>query len=106
MRRGDAESFCGEAGLQQLPSLEEGLCKFVAKLAEEGLKHRTIKSYLSEVRHIHIMEGLGDPFKQPLQQLHYVLRGAKRCEGERGMDNRDRLPISLEILRKIKAEWE
>ena len=26
------ESFCGRAGLQQLPALEEGLCKFVAKL--------------------------------------------------------------------------
>ena len=32
------ESFCGGAGLQQLPASEEGLCKFVAKLAEKGLK--------------------------------------------------------------------
>ena len=68
--------------------------------------HRTIKSYLPGVRHMHIMEGLGDPFKQPLEQLHYVLRGVKRCEGVRGMDTRERLPISLEILRKIKAELE
>ena len=64
--------------------------KFVAKLADDGVKHRTIKSYLSGVRNMHIMEGLG---KQPLEQLYYVLRGVKRCEGERGMDNRDRLPI-------------
>ena len=27
----------------------------VAKLAEVGLKHRTIKSYLSGVRHMYIM---------------------------------------------------
>ena len=66
----------------------------------------SVKSYLSGVRHMHILEGLGDPFKQPLEQLHYALRGVKRCEGERGMDTRERLPISPEILRKIKAEWE
>ena len=70
------------------------------------LNIRTIKSCLPGVRHVHIMEGLGDPFKQPLEQLHYVLRGVKRCEGERSMDTRERLPISPEILRKIKAEWE
>ena len=46
---------------------------------------------------MHIMEGLGDPFKQPLKQLHYVLRGVKRCENERGMNTRERLPISPEF---------
>ena len=99
------KSFCAWSGIQRLPASEEGLCKFVAKLAEEGLKHRTIKAYLSGVRHLHIMEGLGDPFKQPLEQLHYVLRGVKRCEGEQGKTTRERLPISPEILRSIKVEW-
>ena len=65
-----------------------------------GLKHRTIKSYLSGVKHMHIMQGLGDPFKQPLEQLHYILRGVKRCESEQGMVTRERLPISPEIWHK------
>ena len=99
-------SFCAGVGMHPLPASEEGLCRFVAKLAEEGLKHRTIKAYLSGVRHLHIMEGLADPFKQPLEQLHYVLRGVKWCEGEQGRAPRERLPISPEILRKIKAVWE
>ena len=99
-------SFCAGVGMHPLPASEEGLCRFVVKLAEEGLKHRTIKAYLSGVRHLHIMEGLADPFKQPLEQLHYVLRGVKRCEGEQGRAPRERLPISPEILRKIKAVWE
>ena len=30
----------------------------------------------------------------------------KRCEGEQGRASRERLPISPEILRKIKAVWE
>ena len=83
-----------------MPALEEGLCRFVARLAGDGLKHRTIKSYLAGVRHLHIEEGLADPFLQPLHWLHYTLRGVKRCEGERGEMTRERLPISPDILRQ------
>ena len=99
-------TFCAREGRQAVPASEEGLCRFVARLAGDGLKHRTIKSYLSGVRHLHIEEGLADPFVQPLHRLHYTLRGVKRCEGERGETSRERLPISPEILRKIKAVWD
>ncbi len=34
--------FCAEAGLQQLPAAEGVLCGIVAKLASEGLEHKTI----------------------------------------------------------------
>ena len=98
--------FCAEDGLQAVPASEEGLCRFVARLAGDGLKHRTIKSYLAGVRHLHIEEGLADPFLQPLHRLHYTLRGVKRCEGERGEMTRERLPISPDILKKIKAVWD
>ena len=49
--------FCAREDQQAVPALEEGLCRFVARLAGDGLKHRTIKSYLSGVRHLHIEEG-------------------------------------------------
>ena len=95
--------ICAEDGLQAVPASEEGLCRFVARLAGDDLKHRTIKSYLAGVRHLHIEKGLADPFLQPLHRLHYTLRGVKRCEGERGVMTRERLPISPDILKKIKA---
>ena len=34
--------------------------------------------------------------------LHYVLRGVKRSEG----DDRERLPITPPLLRRIKAVWD
>ena len=74
-------NFCAMAGLVAVP---EVLCKFVAQLAEEGLKHRTIKCYMAGIRHLHIAEGLGDPFLPPLAKLHYVLRGVKWSQGEAG----------------------
>ena len=40
-------SFCAKAGLQGVPTQEAVLCKFVAQLAVEGLRHTTIKSYMA-----------------------------------------------------------
>jgi len=47
-----------------------------------GLKHRTIKSYMAGIRHLHVEEGLRDPFLPTLPQLHYVLHGVKQSQGE------------------------
>ena len=85
--------------------MEKVLCQFVARLVQEGLKHRTVKSYLSAVRHLHIEEGEEDPFQAPLNRLHYVLRGVKKTESERGGGSRERLPITPHVLRQIKAVW-
>ena len=84
-------NFCTSAGLQTLPAGEEVLCKFAAKTANEGLKHRTIKTYMAGIRHLHIQEGLEDPFLPALSRLHYVLRGVKRSQGVEGASSRERL---------------
>jgi len=97
--------FCGEANLTPLPASEKVLCYFAAFLAKEKLKHKTIKVYLSGVELLHISEGFSDLFQQPMNQLHYVLWGIKRCELEEGGGNRVRLPISPSLLRKIKGVW-
>ena len=82
------------------------LCWFVSFLAKEGLKHCTIKVYLSAVRFLHIEEGAGDPFKPSLPRLEYVLKGIKRCESQGGSQRRERLSISPNMLKKIRAVWE
>ena len=97
-------SFCAKAGLQGIPTQEAVLCKFVAQLAIEGLRHATIKSYMAGIRHLHIEYGLGDPFLPSWSKLHYVLRGVKRSQGE--VDKRERLPITPPLLRKIKSVWD
>ena len=89
-----------------VPASEDVLVLFVSQLAKDGLKHRTIKAYLSAIRFLHIAEGRGDPFLSPLNRLHYTIRGVKRVEASRGSNSRERLPISPGILRQIKAIWE
>ena len=78
------------------PVNEAKLCSFVARLADEHLKHRTIKVYLSAVRHLQISEGLPDPFHGAgsLPKLHYVLQGIKKHEAEVGSGTRERHPVT------------
>ena len=98
--------FCASAGLVAMPAREEVLCKFVVQMAIEGLKQRTIKSYMAGVCHLHIQEGLGYPFLPVLPRLHYVLRGVKRSQGGNCASGRLRLPITPHLLRQIKTAWE
>ncbi len=99
-------NFCFAAGLQATSTGEDVLCKFAAKMPSEGLKYQTIKSYMAGIRHLHIEEGLADPLLPTLPQLHYVLRGVKRSQGEGGDLSREHLPITPPLLRQIKAVWE
>ena len=55
-------AFCTAANLPPMPITEHTLCTFAAHLAKDGLSHQTIKSYLSAIRHYHILAGQGDPF--------------------------------------------
>lgn len=73
----------------------------------EGLKHRSIKSYLSAIRHLQIAEGLGDPFHGiSMPKLEHVFRGVKKHQVETMGGQRERLPIIPCILRQIKGVWD
>ena len=55
-------SFCRDTHTYPLPLSEKHSCLFVTHLMEEGLQHSSIKGYLSAVRRLQIVAGLGDPF--------------------------------------------
>ena len=93
---------CTAAGLTVVPASEGALCHCAATLAG-GLRHRTIRSYMAGVRHLHISEGYGDPFTHDLHRLHYVLRGIKRAEGIAGMAKRERRPLLLTCCEKLRV---
>lgn len=68
-------NFCTQSSYDPLPVREAMLCKFAASIANQGLKHTTIKSYLSAIRHMQIMSGLGDPFVQSIQNWSTYIGG-------------------------------
>ena len=71
----------------------------------EGIKHSSIKCYLSAARHLQITAGLADPFAgAQWPRLAYVLKGIKRDQSK-SSQTRPRLPITPEILEKIQATW-
>lgn len=98
--------FCEAMSVQALSTREEVLCRFVAQLAQDGLKHRTIKTYMAGIHHLHIEKGLGDPFLPSLCRLQYVLRGVKRTQAVEGGNCRQRLPITPSLLRVVKGIWD
>ena len=98
--------FCADRRITPTPVIEPVLTSFVAHLAVQGLKSRSIKVYLSAVRHLQIESGFPDPFLSHMPRLEYVLKGVKREEAERGSSGRTRLPITPSILRKLKDVWE
>lgn len=54
-------TFCTSANLSLYPVSESTLCLFASHLATEGLKHQSIRGYLSGVRHFYISWGNPDP---------------------------------------------
>ena len=89
-----------------MPAAEKTPCHYVSHLGRQGLMHRTIKSYLSAIRFLHIAKGAEDPFQPALHQLQYILKGVKRCEAERIAPEKKRLPVMPQVLRTIRDVWE
>ena len=69
--------FCMAANLTPLPLSKDFICYYVAFLGEQGLKHSSIKSYLSSLRHMQISYGLEDRFTATMPQLEQVVKGIK-----------------------------
>lgn len=99
--------FCTKSATAPLPISESQLCSYISFLANQGLKHRSIKSYLSAIHHLQIAEGLGDPFQWiSMPKLEYVFRRVKKHQVETMGGQRERLPIIPHILRQIKGVWD
>ena len=96
--------LCVQRSLLPLPLSERGMTTYVSFLGGEGIRHSTIKVYLSAIRFLQIASGLGDPFaKSSWPRLEYVLKGIKRNQAETGVKSKPRLPITPTILKLV---WE
>ena len=58
------------------------------------------------MRHLHIEEGQADPRIGGMARLEQVLKGIKLKQMKSGMQSRPRLPMTPEILKKMKQAWE
>lgn len=90
--------FCQRLNLSPLPASEHTLILFVAEL-HQSKATSTIQTYLSGIRHLHIVSGYPNPLENK-QKLQLVLRGCKRLKPPRACP---RLPITPYILRQIKS---
>lgn len=99
-------AFCESIQCQPLPMTEDRACLFVAYLTDLGLKHSSIKGYLSAVRRLQVVAGLGNPFSASWPLLECTLKGVKRQEARSSVTRpQSRLPITPGILRHLRGIW-
>ena len=87
------------------PASELVLCYFVVSLAGQGLAPATIKTYLAAVRHAQITRGLPAIRQGELPRLQLVQTGVRRERAYQGPAAQPKLPVSPEILRRLRAVW-
>ena len=97
--------FCTDFNINPFPTNEAILCYYIACLGQEGLVHATIKTYLAGVRQLQLASGFPDPGLTGLPQLQQVLKGVRVEQGKRGRAPRPCLPITPNILRRMRALW-
>jgi len=97
-------SFCTTHHIPPLPVYEQTLCRYVASLANEGLRHISIKAYLAAIRQLSIQQDEGDPHISGMAKLELVLRGIKRVQASHQAAP-TRQPITIELLEKLRDTW-
>ena len=97
-------NFCAQFKISsEFPITENILCYFVSALSNNSLDHQSIKYYLSGICHAQIALDHGDSFaSQSMPRLEYVLKGIKRSQAQ----SKPRLPITVDLLRKMFKVWE
>ena len=98
--------FCTKHDFVPLPVSEQQLSQYIAWLANQGLTHKTLKTYLAAIRHLQIAEGLPDPKIACMPKLDQVMRGIKSHQARTTTGARPRLPITPDILLKLRKVWE
>ena len=92
--------------MEPFPVNKDTLCRFVALLGQQNLRHRSIKCYLSGIQFAQIHLNLGDPFKnKAMPRLEYVLTGIKQVQARQGTPPKPRLPIIPDLLERLRIEW-
>ncbi len=94
-------ALCTRLGMPPIPASEGLLLLFVAELAQTVV-YSTIRTYLAGVRHLHVVQGAGNPLEGK-RRLQLALAGVRRVKPRSG---RTRLPITPLILQRIKSALE
>ena len=97
--------FCNDFSLRPYPISENILCYFVTFLWQQGLSAATIKTYLSGVRQMQIAGGYADPHINLMPRLRQILKGVDVTRAKQGSNRRPWLPITPNVLRRIKRVW-
>jgi len=89
----------------EFPMTTENVLLFIHWLIEiRGVKEGTVNSYLSGVRQLHILKGLGAPNLRP-DIVKLILKGRKNKDKAEKRDTGDRrVPMTVELMKILKEK--
>ena len=93
--------FCSRLNFKSMPASEMMLILFVTELAQTRA-HSTIRTYLSRVRHLHILHGFQSPTSDN-PRLDLVLKGIQRIKPRQTQPH---FPITPAILTRLQVGLE
>ena len=96
--------FCTKFKLDPIPPSEHTILLFISQLGMDGLSLSTVKSYMSAVRNLLINAGVSS-VELYTPRVELVIRGIKRVKANQGSFQNLRLPITPDILLKLKSVW-
>ena len=99
-------TFCTQFNIQPLPLEETHLCRFASFLANDNITHTTIKCYFSALRRLQLSHHYPDPLISSFPKLECVVKGIKREQAHKQGGSPKRLPITIEILQKLRVFFE
>ena len=89
--------FCYYYKLQPFPCSENTLLTYIGYLHRKGLKGSTVRVYLAAVRHLHVVEGWGNP----LEGCHRVSQAIRAMEIQ-GKAPKQKLAITMDIMDRMR----
>ena len=89
--------------LHQSQHLRRSCCCSLVFCTSNNWHMVLLKSYLAAVRYKQVSQGMGNANNSAMTQLEYVLKGVKKATPAR---SRHRLPITPDILRRLKQVWQ
>ncbi len=95
-----------QISIQPLPLEETHLCRFASFLAKDNITYTTIKCYFSALRRLQLSHNYPDPMISSFPKLECVVKGIKREQAHKKGETPKRLPITIEILQKLRVFFE
>ena len=99
-------AWCSQLGEMPLPVTEDTAMAYMVALVQEGLRVKTVKYHLAELRMAQIKAGMATPEWGAMSRLAQLRKGLARIEALGEKEKLRREPVKWSHMLAMKAVWK